>query len=40
LASYKQGKGSVQFPHNQPLPEDLIRRIVRYRKEENTNRNT
>ena len=38
LAHYKQGKGSVQFPHNQTLPEDLIRRIVRYRKEENTNR--
>ena len=40
LAHYKQGKGSVQFPHNQPLPEDLIRRIVAFRKEENTNRNT
>jgi uncharacterized protein YdhG (YjbR/CyaY superfamily) len=35
LASYKQGKGSVQFPYNQPLPEDLIRRIVAFRTQEN-----
>ena len=35
LAHYKQGKGSVQFPHNQPLPEDLIRRIVAFRTKEN-----
>ena len=40
LASYKQGKGSVQFPHNQPLPEDLIRRIVAFRTQENLDRNT
>ncbi|MEL0145623.1 MAG: DUF1801 domain-containing protein [Schleiferiaceae bacterium] len=40
LASYKQGKGSVQFPHNQPLPEDLIRRIVAFRTQENIDRNT
>lgn len=32
FAAYKQGKGSVQFPHDQPLPVDLIRRVVRYRK--------
>ena len=31
LARYKQGKGSVQFPHSQPLPLDLIRRIVEFR---------
>ncbi|WP_417609068.1 iron chaperone [Owenweeksia hongkongensis] len=24
LASYKQGKGSVQFPYNKPLPRGLI----------------
>jgi uncharacterized protein YdhG (YjbR/CyaY superfamily) len=40
LAPYKQGKGSVQFPHNQPLPEDLIRRIVAFRTQENIDRNT
>lgn len=31
LARYKTGKGSVQFPLDQPLPVDLIRRIVEYR---------
>ena len=32
FAQYKQGKGSVQFPLDQPLPLDLIRRVVQYRK--------
>lgn len=36
LSSYKQGKGSVQFPHDQPLPFDLIKSMVRYRLSENT----
>lgn len=31
FAPYKQGKGSVQFPHNQPLPIELVRRVVEYR---------
>lgn len=31
LAPYKTGKGSVQFPLDQPLPVDLIRRIVAFR---------
>lgn len=31
LSGYKQGKGSVQFPLDVPLPEDLIRRIVAFR---------
>jgi uncharacterized protein YdhG (YjbR/CyaY superfamily) len=31
LGQYKGGKGSVQFPLNQPMPTDLIRRIVEYR---------
>jgi uncharacterized protein YdhG (YjbR/CyaY superfamily) len=34
LSRYKGGKGSVQFPLGQPLPTDLIRRIVRYRFEQ------
>lgn len=34
LAGYKQGKGSVQFPLDQPMPVDLIRRIVEYRVEQ------
>ena len=38
LSRYKTGKGSVQFPLDQPLPRDLIRRIVEYRVEENQRR--
>jgi Uncharacterized conserved protein len=36
LKSFKQGKGSAQFPLDQPLPRDLIRRIVEFRVRENT----
>jgi uncharacterized protein YdhG (YjbR/CyaY superfamily) len=35
LSVYKQGKGSVQFPLSQPLPLDLISRIVQFRVKEN-----
>ncbi|MCG7384260.1 DUF1801 domain-containing protein [Paenibacillus sp. ACRRY] len=35
LSVYKGAKGSVQFPLNQPLPEELIRRIVEFRVKEN-----
>lgn len=35
LAVYKQGKGSVQFPHEQPLPLALINRIVKFRVKQN-----
>ncbi|HYE82180.1 MAG TPA: DUF1801 domain-containing protein, partial [Clostridia bacterium] len=35
LKVYKMGKGSVQFPMDQPLPLDLIRRIVEFRVKEN-----
>ncbi len=31
LAPYKHAKGSVRFPLGEPLPVDLIRRIVEYR---------
>jgi len=34
LSPYKHAKGSVQFPLDQPLPTDLIERIVRFRVEE------
>lgn len=34
LQAYKNAKGSVQFPLDQPLPEDLIRRIVEFRVKE------
>jgi len=36
LSVYKQGKGSVQFPLNEPLPFDLIKRIVLFRVAENS----
>ncbi len=35
LSGYKQGKGSVQFPLDQPMPYDLIKRIVEFRVDEN-----
>jgi uncharacterized protein YdhG (YjbR/CyaY superfamily) len=31
LSGYKTAKGSVQFPLNEPLPTDLIARIVQFR---------
>ncbi len=31
LSIYKQGKGSVQFPLNKPMPMDLIERIIDYK---------
>jgi uncharacterized protein YdhG (YjbR/CyaY superfamily) len=34
LAGYKTSKGGVQFPLNQPVPYDLIVRIVRFRAAE------
>lgn len=34
FSRYKQGKGSVQFPLDQPLPIDLVRRVVQYRKQQ------
>ena len=33
LSAYKEGKGSVQFPLDQPMPLDLITRMVNYRVE-------
>jgi uncharacterized protein YdhG (YjbR/CyaY superfamily) len=36
LSGYKFSKGSVQFPIENPLPYDLISRIVKYRVAENT----
>ncbi len=35
LSKYKQGKGSVQFPLDQPMPLELIARMVRFRVQEN-----
>jgi len=35
LSKYKSGKGSVQFPLDQPMPFDLIVKIVKFRVKEN-----
>lgn len=35
LSKYKQGKGSVQFPLNRPIPYDLIAQITEFRYHEN-----
>jgi len=35
LSPYKRGKGSIRFPLDQPVPFDLIHRIVGFRVEEN-----
>lgn len=39
LSKYKQGKGSVQFPLNEPLPLNLIKEIVLFRLSENQDKN-
>ncbi|MBL8121967.1 DUF1801 domain-containing protein [Candidatus Saccharibacteria bacterium] len=31
FAQYKHRKGSVQFPHDKPLPLDVVRRVVKFR---------
>lgn len=35
LSSFKWAKGSVQFPINRPIPYDLVKKIVKFRVEEN-----
>jgi uncharacterized protein YdhG (YjbR/CyaY superfamily) len=34
LSVYKNAKGSVQFPHDKPMPLELISEIVKFRLEE------
>jgi uncharacterized protein YdhG (YjbR/CyaY superfamily) len=36
LSSYKNAKGSVQFPLDSPIPYDLIKRMVIFRVQENS----
>lgn len=38
LSRYHSGKGSIQFPMDEPMPLDLIRKMVEYRVKENTDR--
>lgn len=35
LASYKGGKGTIQFPLDKPVPFELITRIIKFRMQEN-----
>ncbi len=35
LKGYKTAKGTVQFPHDKPLPEALVRAIIKARLDEN-----
>jgi uncharacterized protein YdhG (YjbR/CyaY superfamily) len=34
LAAYKTSKGAIQFPIDEPIPFDLIKKIVKYRVKE------
>jgi len=34
LVDFELGKGTIKFPFNRPLPKELIKRIVLFRKEE------
>jgi uncharacterized protein YdhG (YjbR/CyaY superfamily) len=38
LTDFKFAKGSIQFPHDKKLPVALIKRIVKFRVEENLNK--
>jgi len=38
LRAYKYAKGSVQFPHDRPIPLDLVAAIVAFRAAENLSR--
>jgi uncharacterized protein YdhG (YjbR/CyaY superfamily) len=38
LTPYLAGKGTIQFPADEPIPTDLVTRIVRARVEENAER--
>lgn len=35
LANYKQTKGAIQFPWDQPFPETLINKLIKRRVKEN-----
>ena len=36
LAGYKTSKGTVQFPLGKEIPEELVRKIIRYRMDQKT----
>ena len=38
LASYRSGKGTLRFSIDKPIPWDIIKKIVRFRVKENSNK--
>ena len=36
IANYKSSKGAIQFPINEPLPLDLVKKITQFKVAENT----
>lgn len=36
VAKYGAGKGTLRFPHDKPLPAAVVKRLVKYRAQENT----
>ena len=38
LSHYEVARGTVRFPINEPIPFDLIRKIVKYRVKENSDK--
>ena len=40
LSKYKGGKGTIQFPIEEPIPYDLVKRIVIFRRKENLEKKT
>ena len=36
LSDYKVSKGTIRFPLDKPIPFDLVRKIVKYRAKENS----
>jgi uncharacterized protein YdhG (YjbR/CyaY superfamily) len=39
IKPYQSGKASLQFPLSEPMPKDLIRRIVKFKAQELTGKN-
>ena len=39
LSEYKLSKGTIRFPLDKPIPFDLVKKIVKYRVQENLNKN-
>ncbi|MDR2782313.1 MAG: DUF1801 domain-containing protein [Treponema sp.] len=38
LSPYRSGKGTLRFPFNKHIPWDILRKVIRYRVEENLRR--